>query len=56
MGRMIYEISKEEYDQAKQIGPISLIGDSITEKYTIRDVGVYEIDGSYFLTYERRPR
>lgn len=48
-----YEISKEEYEKAKNEGAESLIGESTKLGYGVYSASTYEKDGHYYLTYWR---
>lgn len=48
-----YEISKEDYEKAQEKGPYSIIGDDVKIGYGCYGAKVFEIDGHYYLTYER---
>lgn len=51
MRRVHYEISKEEYEKAKD-NPYKIIGDEIKMGYGCYGAAVTEIDGKYYLSYE----
>lgn len=53
MTRVSYEITKEQFDKAKEQGATSLIGESIIMGYGVYGAEVKEVDGQYYLTYER---
>lgn len=52
MIHVCYEISKEEYDKAKD-DPKSIIGDDIKIGYGCYLAKVEEINGKYYLSYDR---
>ena len=45
------EITKEEYDKAKEEGAYSIISEAIVMGYGAYGAYVYEKEGKYFLTY-----
>lgn len=45
------EITKEEYDKAKEKGAYSIISEAIVMGYGAYGAMVYEKDGKYFLSY-----
>lgn len=47
-----YEITKEEYEKAKEKGAESIIGMSVKMGYGVYGAMVYEVDGRYYLRYE----
>ena len=47
------EISKEDYEKALKEGASSLVSDSIKMGYGLYGSSVSEVDGKYYLTYER---
>ncbi len=53
MSRFAYRINKEEYDQALKNGAESIINDSIRMGYGVYNAHVQEIDGDYWLLYDR---
>ena len=48
-----YEITKDEYEQALENGADSIIGEAIHMGYGVYSSSVSEMDGKYYLTYER---
>ena len=56
MTRVSYEITKEDFEKAKEQGARSLIGESIICGYGVYGAEVKEIDGKYYLSYERGDR
>ena len=50
-----YEISKDEYDKAKNSprGAYEIISDGIKMGYGAYCAEVYEVDGHYYLRYDR---
>ena len=49
-----YQISKEEYEQAKEKGAMSLItSPALLYGYGVAGASVKEVDGQYYLTYSR---
>ena len=52
MIHVCYEISKEEYEKAKD-DPKSIIGDDIKIGYGCYLAKVEEINGKYYLSYDR---
>lgn len=48
-----YEISKEEYDKAKEKGIPSILGEHILCGYGYYGGEVKEVDGKYWITYKR---
>lgn len=48
-----YEISKEDYEKAKEKNAYVLIGESILMGPGAYGAEVHEIDGKYYLTYSR---
>lgn len=53
MTRVSYEITKEDFEKAKEHGVLFLIGESIICGYGVYGAEVKEIDGKYYLSYER---
>lgn len=47
------EITKQEYDKAKEDSPYSLIPEAIVMGYGVYGAEVYENDGKYYLSYSR---
>jgi hypothetical protein len=47
------EITKEEYEKAKEKGAYSLFGDALLIGYGVYGAEVYEKDGKYYLSYSR---
>ena len=48
------QISKEEYEQAKEKGAMSLITNpALINGYGVYGASVKEVDGKYYLTYSR---
>lgn len=47
------KISKEEYDKAQDQSPYVLIDESIQIGYGAYHAAVYEMDGKYYLRYDR---
>lgn len=47
-----YEITKEEYEKGK-INPYELIGMDIRLGYGVYSATVTEVDGKYYLSYDR---
>lgn len=52
MIHVCYEISKEEYEKAKD-DPKSIISDDIKMGYGCYMAKVTEVDGKYYLSYDR---
>ena len=48
-----YEISKEDYDKAMENGAESIISDAIKWGYGVSRAKVTEIEGKYYLSYNR---
>ena len=49
-----YQISKEEYEQAKEKGAMSLITDpALISGYGVYGARVSEADGKYYLSFSR---
>lgn len=53
MVKVCFEISKDDFEKAKEHGAYSLIGESIIMGYGAYCAEVKEIDGKYYLSYER---
>lgn len=53
MVKVCFEISKDDFEKAKEQGARSLIGESIICGYGVYGAEVKEIDGKYYLSYER---
>lgn len=51
--RFAYRIKKEEYEQALKNGAESIINDGIRMGYGVYNAQVQEIDGAYWLFYDR---
>lgn len=47
------EITKEEYEKAKEKGVYSLFGEYMLMGYGVYDAETYERDGKYYLSYSR---
>lgn len=52
MIHVCYEISKEEYEKAKE-NPYKIVGEAIVMGYGCCNAEVNEIDGKYYLSYDR---
>ena len=53
MTEVLYEISKEEYEKAQEKSAYAIISDSIKMGYGCYGAAVYEIEGKYYLRYEK---
>lgn len=53
MKRFSFEISKEEYEKALKEGADSIISDGIKMGYGVYGAKVTEVDGKYYLAYDR---
>ncbi len=51
--RLSYRISKEEYDKALKEGAYSIIDDAIKMGYGVYGAEVTEVNGEYYLSYDR---
>lgn len=47
------EITKEEYEKAKEKGAYSLFGEAMLMGYGVYGASVTEVDGKYYLTYSK---
>ena len=52
MNHVTYEITKEEYEIAKE-NPYKIISDNIKMGYGCYGAEVTEVDGKYYLSYDR---
>lgn len=50
---VVLEISKEEYDKARQDGARSIIGEAIICGYGVYGAKVFEANDKYYLSYSR---
>ena len=53
MVEVLYEISKEEYEKAKEKSAYAIISDSIKMGYGAYCAAVFERDGKYYLRYDK---
>ena len=53
MVQVSYEISKEDYEKAKEKNAYVLISDNVKMGYGCCEAEVTEIDGHYYLSYFR---
>ena len=53
MKHFSFQISKEDYEKALKEGPYSIINDGIKMGYGIYGAEVTEVDGQYYLAYDR---
>lgn len=48
-----HEITEEQYKEAQEHGPLSIIPDAIVMGYGVYGASVSEHDGKFYLSYER---